>query len=95
MLSILPIHLRQEVWLAGSAWRLRRQSRKDEVVCFYIGLAAGKAGSLLRFIDRSAVDKPAEAPASGGRVFFRILSHDLSGGRRTGIEAGSNSGDGT
>jgi len=70
MLPILRIHLRQEVWLAGSAWLAAAQFREDEVACFYIGLVAAKAGSVLRFIDRCAVDKPAEAPASGGRVFF-------------------------
>jgi hypothetical protein len=42
-------------------------------VCGYIGLLAAKAGSV-RFIGRSAIDKPAEVPVSGGRVFFESLT---------------------
>jgi hypothetical protein len=70
MFPILRIRLRHEVSRVGPLGQLLHPSRENEVVCFYIGLVAGEAGSALRLVDRSAVDKPAEAAASAGRIFF-------------------------
>ena len=63
------------------------KSRKDDVMPLYVGLVAGEAGSVLRFVDRFAVDESAEAPTARGGVFLRVLDHDALGeGLMVGID---------
>jgi hypothetical protein len=62
MLPILRIRLRQEVGLVEPLGRLRRQSREDGVVCFYIGSVAGEAGSVPRLIDGALINRPTPSP---------------------------------
>src|SRR6185437_3793253 len=54
------------------------KSREDEIMIAGMGLVTGEACSVLRLVDRLAVDEPAKAPAAGRGVFVRILDHDLN-----------------
>jgi hypothetical protein len=74
MVPSLRIRLRHEVSLIEPTdWRWR-PSRENKVVCFYIGLAAGEAGSVLRLAGRFAVDRPAEAQPPPAAYFFESLT---------------------
>jgi hypothetical protein len=68
--------------------RLWREPRKDEVVSIHAGFVAGEAGLMLGLVNRLAVDESSESPPAGGRVFLRILDHDLDSGGRAGNGGG-------
>jgi hypothetical protein len=74
MVPSLRIRLRHEVSLIEPPGRRWRPSRENKVVWFYIGLAGGDAGSVLRLAGRFAVDRPVEAQPPPAEYFFESLT---------------------
>src|ERR1700679_2798056 len=53
---------------------------KNVVMILHVGSVAGEASPVLGFICRYAIDEASKSPSARGRIFFRILDHDLNCG---------------